>query len=290
MKSIVEEASSVMKAIEKGWTQAGKPREFSVKVYEEGVKNFIGMSVEPAKIGIFFEERMVKSAPTPKKEHHQQASRKEQPAPRSSQSEVEHRDRSPRHQEPRQAHAEPRQQHRSQDEVNSTPRNSHEVGQHKESRPQRTNHAQRSHNNDRHHQQHAFRSQGEAGPVPRSSQGEVGKIDVRPRQESVAMPERHEQPETGARTLWSDELIDAARRWINDTLVLMGKSDKTFSIEAKKYHLIVTFTQPVFEDKEQERALFRSFAHLIMQSLRNHFKKGFRGFRIVLNSGGQHSA
>ncbi len=52
----MEEASSVSKAIEKGWNTAGKPKEFTVKVYEEAEKNFIGMTTKSAKIGIFFSE------------------------------------------------------------------------------------------------------------------------------------------------------------------------------------------------------------------------------------------
>lgn len=61
MKSIMEEASSIMKAIEKGWASAGQPKEFTIKVYEEPQKNFLGMTTRPAKIGIFFTE-----LPTPK--------------------------------------------------------------------------------------------------------------------------------------------------------------------------------------------------------------------------------
>ena len=56
MKSIMEEASSIFKAIEKGWNSAGQPKEFTVKIFEEPQKNFIGMTVRPAKIGIFFTE------------------------------------------------------------------------------------------------------------------------------------------------------------------------------------------------------------------------------------------
>ncbi len=56
MKSVMEEASSIVKAIEKGWANAGKPKEFSVKIFEEPQKNFIGMTVKSAKIGIFFTE------------------------------------------------------------------------------------------------------------------------------------------------------------------------------------------------------------------------------------------
>lgn len=56
MKSIIEEASSISKAIENGWIKAGKPKEFSVKIFEEPVKNFFGLTVKSAKIGIFFQE------------------------------------------------------------------------------------------------------------------------------------------------------------------------------------------------------------------------------------------
>lgn len=58
MKSIMQEASSVVKAIEKGWEVAGKPKEFSIKVFEEPKKNFIGLTVQSAKIGIFFDEKV----------------------------------------------------------------------------------------------------------------------------------------------------------------------------------------------------------------------------------------
>ncbi|MBA3751456.1 hypothetical protein H0X06_01460 [Candidatus Dependentiae bacterium] len=69
MKSIMEEASSIMKAIEKGWINAGQPKEFTIKVFEEVQKNFIGMTIRPAKIGIFFTEHQPQPEPTttPKK-------------------------------------------------------------------------------------------------------------------------------------------------------------------------------------------------------------------------------
>ena len=58
MKSLMQEASSLIKAIEKAWENAGKPKEFSIKVFEEPKKNFIGMTVQSAKVGIFFDEKI----------------------------------------------------------------------------------------------------------------------------------------------------------------------------------------------------------------------------------------
>ena len=46
MKSIIEQASSIMKAIEKAWDQADKPKEFSIKVFEKEEKNFFGMTTK----------------------------------------------------------------------------------------------------------------------------------------------------------------------------------------------------------------------------------------------------
>ena len=57
MKSIIQEASSVFKAIEQGWVRAGQPAEFTVKILEEGQKNFFGLTTKSAKVSIFFNEK-----------------------------------------------------------------------------------------------------------------------------------------------------------------------------------------------------------------------------------------
>lgn len=57
MKSIIEEASSINKAIYNGWLKAKRPAEFSVKIFEEPEKGWFGLfTKKPAKIGIFFHE------------------------------------------------------------------------------------------------------------------------------------------------------------------------------------------------------------------------------------------
>lgn len=57
MKSIMEQASSIIKAIEKAWISAESPKEFTVKVFEKEEKNFFGITTKPAKIGIFFSDK-----------------------------------------------------------------------------------------------------------------------------------------------------------------------------------------------------------------------------------------
>ena len=74
MKSLIEEASSIIKAIEKAWEQAGKPQSFSVKIFEEPESNFLGFNKKPAKVGIFFEETLKE---TLRSNNHQRSYNKE---------------------------------------------------------------------------------------------------------------------------------------------------------------------------------------------------------------------
>lgn len=56
MKSIVEEASTIEKAIAQAWTRAGKPQKFTITVFQEPEKNFFGLTTAKAKIGFLFDD------------------------------------------------------------------------------------------------------------------------------------------------------------------------------------------------------------------------------------------
>src|SRR5438105_10056047 len=79
MKALIEEASSIAKAIEKAWERAGNPQSFSIKIFELPEKNFIGMTTKYAKVGLFFEEKYTnavnKVVSTIKKEVEQSSAR-----------------------------------------------------------------------------------------------------------------------------------------------------------------------------------------------------------------------
>ncbi|MFA6527065.1 MAG: Jag N-terminal domain-containing protein [Candidatus Babeliales bacterium] len=55
MKSMLHEASSVIKAVEKAWKDSGKPKEFTVTVLEQGEKNFLGFTKHPAVVSITYD-------------------------------------------------------------------------------------------------------------------------------------------------------------------------------------------------------------------------------------------
>jgi predicted RNA-binding protein Jag len=208
MKSIMEEASSVAKAIEKGWIRAGKPQEFSVKVFEEAQKNFIGMTTKPAKIALFFEERNTQSS-------HQ----KSQPTLRPIQ--------------PQQQKRQPQTQ-----------------------QPQRA-------------QQPASKAQQPPRP-------ERSKRDISSESQSQSLQ--------NAPTPWNPDLTDAAQSWVKDSLALLNLGHIPFTVTPDRFALKISFSSPLVDKPEKEKMLFRSWAYLIMQTLRQKYKRPLKGLKIILMS------
>lgn len=69
MKSMLCEASSVIKAIEEAWDKSGKPVEFTVKILEQGKKGFMWFGGEPTIISFAYEPKKQPSRPSEKPKH-----------------------------------------------------------------------------------------------------------------------------------------------------------------------------------------------------------------------------
>lgn len=195
----MEEASSVIKAIEKGWVQADKPQEFTVKVFEVEEKNFLGMTSKPAKIALFYKEAIPVATKQP------QQRKPQYPAP-----------------------------------------NNRDI-QRDERKSEKTNRQQPRH------------------PIIKEANAEK------------KAPEKREP-------VWTPDMIQHTQQWITETLSSLGKPNIASTTEVKNYYLKITFAVPLLADQNKERLLFKSFAHLIIQALRNKFKKSFKGFKIILLS------
>lgn len=61
MKSILHEASTISGAINKAWLEANKPEEFSVRIYEQGQKGFLGIWSKKAVISLIFEPKKIEN-------------------------------------------------------------------------------------------------------------------------------------------------------------------------------------------------------------------------------------
>jgi hypothetical protein len=83
------------------------------------------------------------------------------------------------------------------------------------------------------------------------------------------------------RPTWTDEMNTSAQTWIKESLTIMG-CDASFETAMARSTLTVTFNKPLIEDVEKERLLFRSWAHLIVQHVKQNFKVHGKELKIIL--------
>lgn len=204
MKSIVEEASSIAKAIENGWIRAGKPQEFTIRIFEEPEKGFLGITKKPAKVGLFYKELPVQ-APTKQKE----VRRQEKPQPTR--------------------HAPQQQQQRPQPRHERNQPQTHQAQPHKQTQP------------------------------------------VTEHQES----KQHK---------WTPEMVEGCKEWITTMMHIIREHNIPFTIEQKNYYINIKFAASVLPDRRKEQILFKHWSYLLLQAMRHKFKRGLRGFKIVITS------
>jgi predicted RNA-binding protein Jag len=82
---------------------------------------------------------------------------------------------------------------------------------------------------------------------------------------------------------WSDDRIALVRTWLKELLHLMKKDDVTFDTHVTDATLHIKFTSPFLHDSKQERFVFASISHLMMETLRNKSKKILRNMRINIS-------
>jgi len=103
-------------------------------------------------------------------------------------------------------------------------------------------------------------------------------LEVKPKKPQIKKSEKT------TTTFWKDEMVDSCVKWTKDVLPLIKLPHIKFTTNIKKYHLKLHFNSHLLEDKNRERALFRNFSFLLMQSLRNKFKKPFNNLKVVFTS------
>jgi hypothetical protein len=243
MKSIIEQASSIIKAIEKAWNQAEKPTEFSIKIFEQEERNFFGMSTKPAKIGIFFgnDKPTTHEKPVVKP---QQKIKECRPTFTAS---------APKNSPVRPA---------STENKPATPKTENKTV-HKT--PTKTQHPSTK-----------------SGAHPEPVEGKVmPKAPAAEKNQNSAAADL-ESKTRRIPTTWNDTMIATAHNWLRQTLSLMGLPAVGFNSEVAGKNLKLTFNAPLIADPMQEKQLFRSFAHLIVSSLRNQYKQEIKNLKVVL--------
>lgn len=263
MKSIVEEGSSVFKAIEKGWTRAGQPTHFSVKIFELPEKNFFGMTTKQAKVGIMFDQEAEsgrgqktpssvhkkapnKQAPVPPKKHPNQADR---PAERQER------------QEQRSTQSSSAQERPDRQDKAAKPQPPREPRKNNEPRKERDR-------RDR--------------PAPLKEGENAESIDLIPvGLHEAGAPVVDQAPQQSS---WTDELVSIMQTLIKESLAMLGLPNIEFSHVIDQGVLKVTFNAPVLDNPVKEKQFFQHYAFLLIALLRNQSKVNFRSLRLFLAS------
>jgi len=81
---------------------------------------------------------------------------------------------------------------------------------------------------------------------------------------------------------WTPEMADTAQKWVKESLTILKKDTINVSTKIEDKKLTIKLDRPVLNDAKEEVLLFKSFASLIMQSLRTRHKKEFYGFSVFL--------
>ena len=280
MKSIIEQASSIMKAIEKAWGQAEQPKEFSIKIFEKEERNFFGMTTKPAKIGIFFGDKPIIHEKPAQKPRPEIKECRPSVAPSSSKSSGGHGIAS----DSAKASGFPKAtSDATADRMADKPTIKPTEKQIEKSENKISPKAQEP---SRPAQQQT--TPKPARPIePQASRATAPVKQVQTRQQPVVekkplptTPKEEKAPRMPA--AWNETMVTSAHNWLKRTLDLMNMGNHQFNSEIAGKNLKLTFHAPLITDVAHEKQLFRSFAHLIMSSLRNQYKQEIRDLKVIL--------
>ena len=77
-------------------------------------------------------------------------------------------------------------------------------------------------------------------------------------------------------------MVTTTHNWIKEILSLTNMASVDFNSEVMGKNLKLTFNAPLAASPMHEKQLFRSFAHLIMSSLRNQYKQEIKDLKVIL--------
>ncbi len=244
MKSVLHEASSILKAIEKAWEASGKPTEFTVKVLEQGEKKFWFFSSRPAIVSISFDPRHVtKAKPL------QPSSKNRRVSPQSggsTQEKLLNGTSTPQLDSVSRNNRQGRQQNQQ-----SQPRQSMQQNQQRNARPTQNTQPQRQ--------------VTQAAPI----------------QEQQRQPKQPMAQEAVA--IWTPELATFVNKELKEILHIMGITTP-FQEKLDQKTLTITFAHPPLDNKEDARLLYISLSYLLIQATKKLEKKKLRGFHLIVNA------
>ncbi|KKT01693.1 MAG: hypothetical protein UV79_C0006G0010 [candidate division TM6 bacterium GW2011_GWF2_43_17] len=255
MKSIVQEASSIEKAINKAWEEAGRPSEFSVRILEHPARNFFGFLKRSAKVALVF----------PSQGGTQEQGRERRPA-REDRANRDKKHETLKRSDVQERNKKPVRQERS----TSKPTES-----------KNTNRTERVHANQT---ATSELSKALATETPKTEKLARGNNKV---EETATVAQKMPKPvntqtQEPIQSVWEPELVEKIKEQLNTLLELMDKTNATYTATVQGRELAITFSGYLLENEDQDRRLFSGLSPLLMTIIKREFKKALRGYRIVL--------
>jgi len=203
MKSIIEEGSSIIKAIEKGWHKAGKPKYFSVRIFEDSQKNFLGLTIKSAKISIIFDDNKLTNSLSINK--------------------------------------------------NKTSSN--------------------------------FSANIEYIDNNKLDKKENIKLLLSNNANKRSLPIlKIDNNENLLSDIWTKDMLDFLKNELLVILKFISRGNIKFNFNINNFHLKVVFSSFLFSDLNREKKFFASLSVLLIQILRNKYKRPLKGYKLIFSS------
>lgn len=291
MKSLLQEAPSVERAISQAWEAAGRPQEFSVKIHDHGKRGFLGFSSKPAVVSITYRplaESVAASTAQRSKPASARSSHKEGDERRSTSVRAERSEASLSSERPARAERSDRSERGERSE--------------RDERSERFDRSDRTRSRDRRDVEYRQdRSAGRGAPV--KARGLLSYVEGEDSEHddsdftSTSTSKFHEghrqstssfensSDDMNAGDVWETSYVDSVLTWLKEIMSTMDyKTPFESRVVGKILH--IDFSADFLGDSELSRSLYASLSFVLLQFLKREHKRRFRGLRIVLSHPG----
>ena len=257
MKSLLQEGSSVMKAIQEAWDKVGKPEEFSIKILKNEEHRFLGITWKNSVVvSISYDFA-----------HHERRNNQGRNTPRyDNKKKVNHDD-------------------ILEKVMRDTEKLKAETDCFSDAPFVKKTDIKKEQENKVKHGLLAKKQSSEkkvfqnSAPASKSDKEQKPNVQIKNIVQSDA-PLAEVKSDQVMRERWTEPMIESVIAFLQDIFKYMDLQ-VPFVHKVEKLQLRITFEKPLCENKDQEYKVYTSLAFLMLQMVKREFKKKCKGYRVV---------
>jgi hypothetical protein len=259
MKSLLQEGSSIIRAVEAAWIKAGMPVEFSIKVLKNEEQRFLGIAWKNSVVvSISYDFAHHDKRPSHQKSDNKQDQKK-----------------SFNHQDILEKVM--RDTERLQAETNCFAEDKKVLEKRVIEKPKK-------------------QQEKKVDATEKALSSEVVKNSKKNEQKKVEKPVKSEESslevsdngEVEHKERWTEPMIQAVEAFLKSIFTIM-ELQAPFIHKVDGFQLRILFEQPLYENNDQAYRVYTSLAFLMLQMIKKEFKKKFKGYRVVFGVQNQES-